>query len=68
MERFAHDVWRDLLILVYDFYGPVLQHDALVHLNREAPTRSPSHFLSTIAREMCLKLDGIPEIMQNPAL
>ena len=68
IERFTHNVWRDLLVLVYDFCGPSFQHDALVHFNREAPTSISSHFTSTIARDLCQRLDIIPEIAQNPAL
>ena len=67
-ERFAHDAWRGLLILVYDFCGPSFQHDALLRFNQDEPSRVCDPSTSTIARGMCQVLETIPEVAHNPAL
>lgn len=67
-ERFHHQVWHDLLRLVYDFCGPHFQADAMLPFNLQPPLRKETVTTSTIVNNLCQFLPQLPEVMQNPAL
>ncbi|KAF2174792.1 hypothetical protein K469DRAFT_770346 [Zopfia rhizophila CBS 207.26] len=67
-ERFEHEVWKDILILVVEFAGPHLQHESMLRFNTEDPRKISSKPASAITQAVCKLIGRIPEVSQNPAL
>lgn len=68
VERFEHECWRDLLVLVHGISGPHFQDRAMLRFNHDEPSQLGSRPASTITQTMCHLLERIPEISRNPAL
>jgi hypothetical protein len=68
VERFEHQVWRALLVIVYSVSGPHFKDKGLIQCNTEEPTQLDSRPTSTITQAICNFLSHIPEVSQNPAL
>ena len=68
IERFEHESWRTVLMIVYDITGPHFQHEALFHFNTNHPSYLDSKPVSAIAQVLCHSLSRIPEVSRNPAL
>lgn len=67
-DRFEHDAWRDLLILVYEFCGPHFQTDAMACFNLKQPSKTDTPWMATVAQSMCQILPQLAEVTRNPAL
>lgn len=67
-DRFEHDAWRDLLILVYEFGGPHFQTDAMACFNLKQPSKTDTPLMATVAQSMCQILPQLAEVTRNPAL
>lgn len=67
-DRFEHDAWRELLILVYEFCGPHFQTDAMACFNLKQPSTADTPLMATVAQRMCQILPKLSEITRNPAL
>jgi hypothetical protein len=67
-ERFVHQVWKDLLVLVRSFTGPIFQGQAVMKFNSQDMDMVVSESVCAITQAMCNVASRVSEVSENPAL
>ena len=68
MERFAHEIWKDLLVTVHSVVGPHFQSPVMARFNSEAPTSISSQPGSAMIGAIRMAVCRAPDVVDNPAL